>query len=694
MARVISQAVDELGNFYILKDDGTLEKTDSLSNLLWSVNVTQEPSVGIFVYANQVLLDINDNIWLTYSDQLNIQIRNTSDGSFAFEVLGTASNVEVTQAGGVSMYAISTSRGILYEIDQASRTLNRSFDLSDVVPGWVDGIFISEICTTNLGKIWFPALIGQPIQPRQAALVQFDPTAAGTFTVYPITGDLNVPVIAVGCDVTGLVYGCTLHGSVYRFNTNIPVVQYDYLYDPLGQTGVVDIVTFTNANQPVLVDDGTFAFVGGSTRIMDPANGNILSTTPSSNVGSINGDVMGYSHIKLTRINVPPPAVTPIVDSNKLFAWVKSDGSLSFVGMPGAVKLAVSIQLIQVTGPVTVATVTPNSDGSFSYNSAPGVGNPAGEALQVKAINGAQSVTKNLNSVPRGLPSGFVAQMQTSGFIMTGVTQRIKALVTSGGSPVTPSPGVFPFFRIKRASDGHWFNGLGFVPDNGDYLQASFDTDDQFWFMDVLIPAGITDTASFIVKDSPPYAINLMLIPQIAEEADLQTCLTTLNELNAKVDIAFGSKAAQYTDPTTIGGFIFERLNDIQRVVHQTLRGIIGTQNVVIESILTDVDAQSVPKGSTPTIDIFVYQQNRRFPLDLNGSQIFFIAKANLSSPVQLINEPATIVDGLGGHCQVQLTSSDTGTPQTLNAQIVVITPGSGTLISPPFLFEITDSVL
>lgn len=693
MARVVSQALDELGNLFILKDDGTLEKRDPMAVLLWTKQTKQEPTPGNFVYANQVTLDIDDNVWLTYDDQLNIQVRNGTTGNVITEVLGTASGILVAQTGGDTMFALSTSRGLFHEINRSTKVLTRSFDLTVSVPNYTKGIFATEMASSLSGKIWFPALVGPATQDKIAAVIAFDMAGAGTFTCYPITADCNVPIIAISSDVTGKVYAATLHGSVFRYNEAVPVAQFDMMYEPVGPGGVINIVTFTDTDDLILVDDGTYAFAGTKTRTIKPGNGDILSSISSANVGTLTGDIMGYQHAKLTRINEPPPAVTPVVDSNKLDVWVKPNGAITFTGRPGFVVDALSVKCSLIAGPVVVGTVAPNADGSFSVTSAPGVANPAGEAVKVESINGAEDVITNSTSQPRAIPGTFVADFQTAGFIMTGVVQRLKAKITDGGVVVPSAPGVFPIFRIKN-SDGNWFNGLNFVPDNGDYLAAAYDPDDQLWYVDVTIKESDAGTASFIIKDSPPYAVNLILIPEIAKESDLEAAIAILDELNGKVDIAFGAPAGQFTDPSTIGGFIFERLNDIQKVAHQLIRGIIGTRNVVVESILTDVDSQEVPKGSTPSIDITIYDQERRFPKDISGSQVFFRAKVNLASDSLAIDEPCEIIDGPGGHARAKLTSIDTATARRLLAQIVIIVPGTGTLVSPAFFLDIVDSVL
>lgn len=695
MARVISQALDELGNIYILKDDGVLEKRDSLAALIWTKQTKQEPTVGVFVYANQVSLDIDDNVWLVYDDQLNLQVRSGTTGNFVAEVLGTAANVLVAQAGGGRMFALSTSRGLLYEVNTATRILVRQFDLAVQIPNYVKGIFCTQIAGTPTGKIWFPALVGPVNQDKQAHLVRLDPAGSGTFGCYPIAGDLNVPVIAVGSDVDGKVYGATLHGSVFRYNEDVMVAQYDNMYEPVSPGGVINIVTFTTNEELILVDDGTYAFAGGKTRTVNPDNGDLISSISSSNVGTLTGDVAGYHHAKLTRINVPPPAVTPVVDAGKLVVFVKADGTITFTGKPGFVQLATSVECRLTTGPVIVGTVVPNADGSFSLTSIPGFANPAGEAVSVRSINGAQIVTTNTTSEPRDLPGTFDVQFQTAGFLQTGIDQQLKAeiLDAPGGAPVVPGAGIHPIFRLKR-SDGKWFNGLNFVADNGDYLEASYDTDGEFWYVDILVKQEDAGTASFIIKDSPPYVVNILLIPEIAKDSDLESALTILNEINTRVDVAFGAPAAQFTDPLTIGGFLFERLNDIQKTVRRMERGIVGTMNVVVESILTDVDSQAVPKGSTPSIDITIYDKDRRFPIDISGSEVYFRAKANLASPVLVINQPAEIIDGPGGHARAKLTSTDTAVPQRLSGQIVAIVPGTGTLVSPPFIFDINESVL
>src|SRR3972149_4333464 len=179
MARIISQAVDELGNLYLLKDDGILEKRTSVNVLVWSQQTKQEPTLGTFVFANAISLDIDNNVWLAYSDALNIAVRATATGLVLAEVPATASNVIASQAVGDKMFALSTSRGLLYEINRTTKVLIRSFDLTIKVPGYTKSIFASQITSSNTGRIYFPAFVGAVGEQKTSALVKLDPTGSG-----------------------------------------------------------------------------------------------------------------------------------------------------------------------------------------------------------------------------------------------------------------------------------------------------------------------------------------------------------------------------------------------------------------------------------------------------------------------------------------------------------------------------------
>jgi hypothetical protein len=696
MARVVSQALDHLGNFYILKDDGILEKKSPLLAPLWSVQTKLEPTVGNFVYANHFALDINSDLWLTYSDVLNTVVRLGATGLVLTEVLGSICNTMVAQTGGLRMFAISSDRGVLYELNPTTYAVVRSFDLSVKIPNYQKGYFIAQIDSSLSGKIWFPALVGPLEGPQAAVIVVFDPAGNGSFDCKSIPTMSDVPLIAVGADVTGKVYASNVHGDVFRYNESLLVNTFDAFYSPVAPGGVIDIITFTNLDQPILVDDGTFAFAGGKTRTMNPANGDLVSTVLSTNVGTVSGDILGYHHVKLTRINVVPVPIVPVVDSNKLSVFVKADGTITFTGRPGFVVDALLVECYLDAGPTLIGSFVPNSDGSFSVTSAPGAALIIGEPVTVTSIRGAEEVDTLAVSVPRGIPAAFDIQFQTSGLLLTGVVSRIKAKVLdSVGGPVTfPAPGVLPIFRVKRDADAKWFSGETFVADNGDYIQPSFDIDGEFWYADITLPAAETGTLSFIVKDSPPYSTNLLLIPPPASAADLAAVQATLDELNEKVDIAFGAPAGAFTDPLTIGGFIFEKLVDIQKTVRRTLRGIIGTRNCVVESILVDVSRQSVPKGSTPAIDITIYDEERRFPLDISGAVVSMKAKVNLGSSILVIDQEAEILSGPDGQARVRLTATETSIARRLSAQIVIEQPGVGILVSPPFIFDVEESVL
>lgn len=698
MARVLSQAIDENGNVFLIKDDGILEKRSPLNVPIWSQQTRIEPTTGNFVFANQISLDLDDNVWLVYDDQLNLTVRSGSTGLLLTEVLGTAASVIVSRTGGDKMFALSKSRGLIYEISRITKVLIRSFDLTVQISGFTKDVFVAQIASSLAGMIWFPSLVGPVGGPKTTALVKLDPSANGVFTCYPANAMNGVPLISVGADVTGHIYAATLHGSVLRFNESVSINAFDFMYEPPAPGGVIDIVTFTSLDQPVLVDDGTFAFAGGKTRTINPENGDILSSIQSVNVGTVSGDPLGYHHIKLTRINVPPPVIVPVVDTNKLSVFVKPDGTITFTGRPGFVQNALTVTCIRDAVPLTpVGSVAPNDDGSFSVTSSPGLAIPGGEPCTVKAIYGLQVVTIATVSLPRSVPLAFDTQFQTSGLAIAGTVTRLKAkLFNFAGGPVTvPAPGIMPIFRVKRDSDGKWFDGVKFVSDNGDYIQPSFDPDGLFWYADVTFPIGETSSVSFIVKDSPPYSTSLILLPPLADDATVDEILAVVNEINGKLTATpFDALAASFSNPQTIGGFLFEKLNDIQRSTRRLLVGLVGARNLVIESIVVDVARQSVPKGSTPAIDITIWDEERRFPRDISGGQVFFKAKVNLASPVLIINEEAEIVDGPTGQARAKLSSSDTATPARLSGQIVVILPGTGILVSPPFIFDISDSVL
>jgi hypothetical protein len=695
MARIVSQAIDEQGNFYLLKDDGILEKRDPLNALVWSQQTRQEPTTGTYVYANHAVLDLDNNVWLTFSDTLNIEVRSGSIGLHMNEVLGTAANVIVPQTGGLTMYALSTSRGILYEIPKATKVLNRSFDLSVVIPGYIDGMFTSQIASSLSGTIWFGAFI-DPTRRYLPALVKFEPAGTGTFTPLMLEAAEDVPVVAVGADNAGCIFAATLHGGIFRYNESISVNAFDAFYEPLAPGGVIDVVTFTNANDLVLVDDGTFAFAGTKTRIVSRANGTTISTTAGTSIGTFQGDPLGYHHVKLTRINVLPVPIVPVVDPNKLDVYVKTDGSVTFTGRPGFVFDATEVQCFLDAVPlVPVGTVVPNADGSFSVTAGAGAANPLGEPCTVKSVNGIQVVNTAVNSQPRNLPVGFTTQFLTAPYAFAGMMTRFKVKVYDAlGVVVPPSPTVFPVFRLKRDLDGKWFNGTSFVADNGDYIQPSFDSDGQNWFAAVTFPPDTDGAMTFIVKDSPPYTDHFVVVPPPADGRLVQEIHTMVTELINRADPVMSAPAGSFPDPRTIGGFIFERLNDIQKDVHVVRAGVQGQRGICLESIIVDVSTQTTPKGSTPAIDIVVYDADRRFPIDISGAAVFFKAKINLASPVLIIDRTGEVVDGRTGQARVKLTASDTEVARRLSAQVVLEIPGTGTLVSPSFWFDVSESVL
>ena len=539
-------------------------------------------------------------------------------------------------------------------------------------------------------KIWFGAVLSTTGEVFQAQLVRFDPAGDGEFTLFPLSSGIPHPV--AGADDSGNVYLADLNGNIFRFDETTDT--FDAMYVPPAPGGVINILTFTDTNEVVLQDDGTFAFAGSKTRIFDPANGDVISTVSSTNVGTICGDTLGYHHIKLTRIDIPPSPITPVVDTGKLDVFVQPDGTITATGRPGAVTDADTVDFELDAGPTPIGSVAPNPDGSFSITSAAGAAVPTGEAVTLKFIKGIVIVPIATTSIPRTLPTGFTVTFETQPLALVGEELRIKAKIKdSVGAIVVPAPGIQPIFRLKLDAPGTFFNTNTFVPDNGDYNQPTFDTLTELWGADITIPSGFSGSATFFI-DGSVFSTNILIIPNIADKVTLDEVKTVVDELNAKVDIAFGAPAGQFTDPLTIGGFIFEKLVDIQKNSRRLIAGIVGSRNVVVESIVIDVSTQAVPKGSTPSIDVTVFDEERRFPLDISGSKLFLKAKTQLESEILIINREGEIISGTDGLARIKLTAVDTATAQRLTAQIVVEIPGTGTLLSPAFFLDIQESVL
>ena len=153
MARIISQALDEVGNSYLLKDDGTTEKRSPADALIWAQNTKQEPSPGEFVFANQFTLDLDNNLWLTFSDELSTVIRSGVDGDIITEITDTEANVIVSNTGGDRIFALSTSRALLYEMDRDTKVLIRNFDLTETIEGFQKDIFVNQMTASAARKI-------------------------------------------------------------------------------------------------------------------------------------------------------------------------------------------------------------------------------------------------------------------------------------------------------------------------------------------------------------------------------------------------------------------------------------------------------------------------------------------------------------------------------------------------------------
>lgn len=691
MSQIVSQAVDELGNTYKLFSDGTLEKRTALNVLLWTVATAQEPTLGNFVYANSISLDINDDVWLTYDDQLDTQVRSTTTGLVTATIVGATGSAIVPLTGGTEMYILSPLNGVLYDIGTTLKNIIRSFDLTTLVVGYVTGLFQAQIASSVSGKIYFGALINvNNLQTIQ--LIQLNPLGNGTFTGFQVAGAGTFPIVAVSADVLGNIYAALVDGTIVRYSEGS--LLFDFTYNPPAAGGVVDIVTFDASNNPVLIDDGTFGFLGSKTRTVNPATGVVTSSAQVSTVGTQTGDPLGYRHAHLTRSLVPPPVIIPSFVAPLIYVFVEANGRISATGLPGATANADTMTLKLNTGPVTVGTATVNSDGSLSLVSAPGIANPAGEAVTLTFTKGLQTAPYVTASVVRGLPAGITINYQSVLLLLVGAGNRLKAqILDTFGVPVPPSPGVLPIFRLRHDLDGKFFNGSIFVADDGDYLKPSYDTLGGSWYFDLTLPVGVLGAASFSVKGNITSS-PMQLVSNIADKATLDLVNAGVTQLLERADVVFSAPVAPLTDPTQIGGFIAEKLIDIQKTVRKLNQSIVGAQNVVVESIAVDVSAQSVPKGSTPAIDIVVYDQARQFPKDISGATVLFRAKVNLASGLLAINRTAQIIDGPTGQARVLLTAADTQPPQRLQGQIVVMLPGSGIIVSPPFIFDITESVL
>lgn len=696
MARIICQALDEDGSVYLLKDDGILEKRDLSNTLLWSKQTKQEPTTNNFVFANQIALDIDKNVWLTYSDELNIVVRNTTDGEINTEVLGTSTNVITTQADGANMYALSTSRGLLHEISETTKAIVRSFDLTEKIPNYNLDTFVSQMTSSTTGVIYFGALTGGNITvpggaaaPTRSQLVQFDPTGDGTFICYPITDD--IPLQAVGSDNLNNIYVADLHGNIHRFVQL--TTTFDAFYQPTGACGVVNIVTFTDSNEVVLVDDGTFAFGGGATRTFDPANGDQISIVKSSNVGTVCGDPLGYHHLKITNFSTPPAPIAPVFNATKITTTVLADGTIEMTGLPGAVTNGDTIQA-ELPGPTVIGNATINPDGSFSMFSTAGAGVPGGgESVTYTATFGAQNTVLVDTTVSRVVPSPVTVTLDTSEVIQTGTVTRLKVVLKDGSNnPITPATNQTLYLHLKHDTSGNYFNTSTFVPDNGNYLTLFHDFD-GLWYIDVTLPDDFTGSATLFWQESPAVFQNVFINLPIAQQPTLESVKSEVEDLNSKVDIALGAPALSFDDPNTYGGFVVTMLSEIDRFVKRQFILTSGDGRAIrVERITSDVDRQTVFARTTPTIQIVVFDEERRFPKNLTGCRVFLNTKLAISAGVLVFSREGKIVDGPNGLAEVTLTEEDTAVDQRLAAQVVINCPGGEVLASPSFFLDILPS--
>jgi hypothetical protein len=646
-----------------------MTKVSAGGGTVFSVDIRDITSSPV-AYPNHLAIDLDHNIWVTFNDVADTKLYNGTTGVLIKSFDLTQGDVIVINKDAISAYVYSPDRIILHEINIPSKTLTRTIDITEHID-YLEDAYATQIAYSLNGYLYLPVMVKGPGDSYPIGkIARFDPDGDGAFTVMDIQTEMNI--VGVAANDTDMIYAFTMDGDVIVYNENTAQVDSIYRVDI---NGVITTIEFDESGNLYVYDDGSFGEQNAKQTVIDVTNGSVLVEYVYTTMQMYVGDPNGYQLLKIVGADVTPEA-DPTIDDIKVRGTTSSgatNGIISIVGLPGCLTNTNIIKIKKDAAYLT-ETLVPNADGSFTYKTAPGVGNPAGDNITIEVIN----VTKEASHA-------FTTSTRTSD--IDSVEWRIDTVFEKDGQGAMK----VLLLDVKRDEDEKYFNGATYVAADGDYMQLTKDAVCDYWEYHATFDSN--GQISMFIDDDINNIMschNAFVRDRWADKITLDLMDTKLDEILASPDLVFSTPISSFTNNTLMGGYLVNMLTNLDR----NMRKVVYRYNsfdVTLDQIKLKNYPQPVQSMTTPNVEVVIYDENY-VAMDLTGAEVWMYAKKTLNGYNYTINKKMDIIDAAKGLVSTRLTVSETSDVGTHFAQIKV-TIGSVVQKTQTFELEIYESL-
>ena len=646
---IVSVARFSNGDLALLDRKGRLLRVQASGSIQWDVEsreTTEEPRT--------VIVDYNDNVWVGYKGGKVAKFFGLT-GALSVRLLGTE-NASVLQASDASFlvaYDDSCLRVIL--IDIASVTVADDFNIGVLCPIY-EPTPIKQLGMSE-SKYWIPV--------KRKASAQVNP---GKYEVLPINEDVigtplplvwSVALTGTMADEPGNVFVMDEFSRVMRFLANSTIFA---IYSLESDGRLCQMALDGLGTTLYVISDDLF----GEARLhtLNPLVG-VATQQPYAPGGPFeSSDMTGYQ--RGTVIADPDIALlAPVITSALIEIFHFADPAIGTVvtGKPGAAAHATG-----VVCPFGAATI--EADGSFAINGpsgAPGpytltFSGPGGSTPVIIASMNFPTLVEDAEFVGTkfGLDGGYIRILLKDG---------AGALVTAGLHQI----------RIREELSGLWWNGSALVPSDGLWLTLTH-VDDGLWLYRFL-PPGPGDYTIFFHEGAlvPAFYANHSVIVT-AEKQEIAEILSRVKMLES----ALLTPASIYGDPTTVGGYILDRLNRLiflGNVLAHKARLVFPK---AFEGIAADVSRTFFKTNDTPLVSFTILDSITGEPRDLTGHTVRWRARTQPGG-ILIFDKLLELIDAKNGQAQVRLVPPDTSTSGSFVSEVEDVAPDAVTLSTETF---------
>jgi hypothetical protein len=695
---VVSKAVDELGNSYELGLNGFLTKLNPSQVVQWSIDATVQPTLGQFVFPNNIALDKNKNVWVAYNSDFDVKQYDGTNGAPLATLTNVPADALTVTSTGDFLIAYDSTAATAWKVRIGSLATEATYDLTDNDPNLSTPAHKQYQITSSVNNHAFvTAYSGGTAKIFE--IDYYDDQVA----CYDL-GITNPPSTSF-CDNNGRIWVSDITGNIARWDEIAKEVDRIFFTVDPGVRGYATALTIDPTTGFLhLQDDGSFADEGRRYQLVRQVDGTIASSTDTEDVAPLTGDIFGFHFENIVLSDVTPTPPVPVVNTALITATVTPAGRVVVTGLPGAITDGDVVEILQ--GLSLVASPTLNADGSFSYRSSAGFGNPAGgENLDIKGKNTlyATESTQTVVTTVRDLGAPQITFITGSELVKDEDTFIKFGLRDNLGNPITgsttPASGDF-VLRIKDDQTGLFWNGSSYVADDGEYLTFSYD---GFGDQNSVEVAVDTLGQVSIYMDEPEFGFFSALDGFVISDRGGNALQSQIDQIQSDVtslvndpSIVWLTSLSNLTDIDTVGGFLLQRLDRMIAIMQLLQARVSPVREVTAEGITVDIDPICVRKGDTPLITIRVLDPVTRQGVDINGAEVRFVAGPFPSGAPIVIDKVASVSSvemGNTGTATLQLESSDTATADDYAAEVVVTFPGGKKLTSKIFVFQIADTI-